>query len=109
RFLHLGINTACPVPDVPPIFRWRAPDGSEVVVMYQNSYGETVVPDGFEDGLSFAHTNDNMGPQAIHQAVEIYRHYWRQFPEATIRAATLDDYGAILWESRGQFQVIENE
>jgi hypothetical protein len=25
RFLHLGVNTASPVPDVPPIFRWRAP------------------------------------------------------------------------------------
>jgi len=24
RFLHLGVNTASPVPDVPPIFRWRA-------------------------------------------------------------------------------------
>ena len=25
RFLHLGVNTASPPPDVPDIFRWRAP------------------------------------------------------------------------------------
>ncbi|RYE52522.1 MAG: DUF5054 domain-containing protein, partial [Hyphomicrobiales bacterium] len=41
NFLHLGVNTASPVPDVPPIFRWRAPQGEEIVVMYQASYGAT--------------------------------------------------------------------
>src|SRR5690606_35646170 len=41
KFMHLGVNTASPVPDVPPIFRWRASGGSEVVVMYQASYGAT--------------------------------------------------------------------
>ncbi|HEY0855211.1 MAG TPA: DUF5054 domain-containing protein, partial [Devosia sp.] len=56
QFLHLGVNTASPPPDVPDVFRWRAPDGSEVVVMYQKSYGATHFPDGFDEGLSFAHT-----------------------------------------------------
>lgn len=26
-FLHLGVNPAWPVPDVPPVFRWRSPAG----------------------------------------------------------------------------------
>ena len=46
KFLHLGVNSASPVPEVPPIFRWRAPDQSELVVMYQGSYGETDFPAG---------------------------------------------------------------
>ncbi|HLV83922.1 MAG TPA: DUF5054 domain-containing protein, partial [Devosia sp.] len=74
KFLHLGVNTASPVPDVPPIFRWRAPDQSEVVVMYQASYGATDFPAGPDIGLSFAHTNDNIGPQSVGQTVEALRH-----------------------------------
>ncbi|MGO8396445.1 hypothetical protein ACC760_38450, partial [Rhizobium ruizarguesonis] len=55
------------------IFRWRAPGGEEVVVIYQRSYGETCFPDGLEYGLSFAHTNDNIGPQSVPQTAEAYR------------------------------------
>ncbi|QND13239.1 DUF5054 domain-containing protein [Rhizobium leguminosarum bv. trifolii] len=109
RFLHLGVNTASPPPDVPDIFRWRAPGGEEVVVMYQRSYGETCFPDGFEDGLSFAHTNDNMGPQNVPQTAEAYRELRAREPDAVIRAATLEDYGAILWSERQRFPVVELE
>jgi hypothetical protein len=65
RFLHLGVNTASPPPDVPEVFRWRAPGGEEMVVMYQRSYGETYFPEGMSDALSFAHTSDNIGPQSV--------------------------------------------
>ncbi|TAX56580.1 DUF5054 domain-containing protein [Rhizobium leguminosarum] len=109
RFLHLGVNTASPPPDVPDIFRWRAPGGEEVVVMYQRSYGETCFPDGFEDGLSFAHTNDNMGPQSVPQTAEAYRELRAREPDPVIRAATLEDYGAILWSKRERFPVVELE
>lgn len=93
RFLHLGVTTASPPPDVPDVFRWRAPDGSEVVVMYQKSYGATHFPPGFEDGLSFAHTNDNMGPQSVPQVADAYRDLARHFPGVTVRASSLDAYG----------------
>ncbi|TAZ84623.1 DUF5054 domain-containing protein [Rhizobium ruizarguesonis] len=109
RFLHLGVNTASPPPDVPDIFRWRAPGGEEVVVMYQRSYGETCFPDGLEDGLSFAHTNDNIGPQSVPQTAEAYRELRAREPDAVIRAATLDEYGAILWSERERFPVVELE
>ncbi|HEY8596633.1 MAG TPA: DUF5054 domain-containing protein [Devosiaceae bacterium] len=109
RFLHIGVNTACPTPEVPGVFRWRSPAGEEVVVMYQRSYGETHVPSGFDEGLSFAHTNDNMGPQAVHQAVEAHRALAHQYPEAEIRAATLEDFGDLLWAARERFPVVEAE
>ena len=50
RFLHLGVNTASPPPDVPDIFRWRAPDDSEVVVMYQNVLRRDAFPVRLRDG-----------------------------------------------------------
>lgn len=109
RFLHLGVNTASPVPDVPPIFRWRAPDGSELVVMYQASYGATDFPAGPDIGLSFAHTNDNIGPQSVGQTVEALRHMRHAYPQAQVVASTLDAFGAEMWARREQFPVLEQE
>lgn len=109
KFLHIGVNTACPPPDVPDVFRWRAPSGEEIVVMYQRSYGETHLPDGLDEALSFAHTADNIGPQAIHQTVEIHREMQAAYPDAELCAATVEDYGAILWSERERFPVIDCE
>lgn len=109
NFLHLGVNTASPVPDVPPIFRWRAPQGEEIVVMYQASYGETDFPAGPEIGLSFAHTNDNIGPQSVGQTVEALRHIRQANPDATVGASTLDAFGAEMWKRRESFPVVTDE
>ena len=109
KFLHLGVNAASRVPDVPDVFRWRAPGGEEILVMYQRSYGATHFPDGFADGLSFAHTNDNMGPQSVPQTVEAYRAIRHENPGATIKAATLDDYAKLLWARRAEFPVVDTE
>lgn len=109
RFLHLGVNTASPVPDVPPIFRWQAPDGSEVVVMYQGSYGDTDFPAGDDIGLGFAHTNDNAGPQSVGQTVEARRELQQAHPDAVIMASTLDAFGARMWDRRAQFPVVTAE
>ncbi len=109
KFLHLGVNAASQVPEVPDVFRWRAPDGSEIVVMYQASYGETHVPAGFESGLSFAHTNDNMGPQSVPQTVEAYRHIQKHNPGVRLHASTLEAYGEMLWDRRDEFPVVDIE
>src|SRR5690606_22226084 len=107
--LHLGVNTASPVPTVPPIFRWRAPDGSEVVVMYQDSYGGTDFPAGDDVGISFAHTADNIGPQSVAQTVEVLRHLHHANPGAEITASTLDAFGALMWDRRDTFPVVTEE
>ncbi len=109
HFLHLGVNTASPVPDLPPIFRWRAPDGSELVVMYQGSYGATDFPAGADIGLSFAHTNDNIGPQSVPQTVETLRHMRHEHGDARIVASTLDAFGEVMWARRERFPVVEVE
>lgn len=109
RFLHLGVNTASPVPDVPPIFRWRHEGGSEIVVMYQNSYGATDFPAGPELGLSFAHTNDNIGPQSVGQTVEALREIHHNNPGAIIRASTLDAFAHAMWTRRDEFPIIDKE
>ncbi|HEV7306125.1 DUF5054 domain-containing protein [Ensifer sp.] len=109
RFLHIGVNSASPPPEIPDVFRWRAPGGEEIVVMYQRSYGETYFPEGLSDGLSFAHTSDNIGPQSVSQTAEAYREILKHEPGATVRAATLEDYGALMWHARERFPVVEKE
>lgn len=109
RFLHIGVNTASPPPEVPEVFRWRAPGGEEIVVMYQRSYGEMSFPAGMDEGLGFAHTSDNIGPQSVSQAIEAYRDIIRREGEYDLRAATLEDYGALLWQAREKFPVLELE
>src|SRR5690606_8691237 len=95
-------------PAVPPIFRWQAPDGSELVVMYQDSYGGTDFPAG-DIGISFAHTADNIGPQSVAQTVEVLRHLHHANPDAEITASTLDAFGALIWERRDTFPVVTEE
>jgi hypothetical protein len=109
QFLHLGVNAASPVPDVPDAFRWRAPDGSEIVVQYQKSYGETAFLPGFTTGLGFAHTNDNLGPQSVPQTIDVLRDLSGEHPDATIKASTLDAYGELLWARRDELPIVELE
>ena len=69
EFLHLGVNTATPLPPVPPVFKWRC-DDKEITVIYQSSYGKPMEFDDFV--IYFAHTYDNAGPQSSAEINEIY-------------------------------------
>lgn len=109
RFLHIGVNSASTLPEVPPLFRWRAPSGEEVLVAYQSSYGATFFPEGMGQGLSFAHTSDNVGPQGISAAAECHREVRAANPGALVRASTLDDFAAAVWPERERFPVVDRE
>lgn len=109
RFLHIGVNSASTLPEVPPLFRWRAPSGEEVLVAYQSSYGATFFPKGMGQGLSFAHTSDNVGPQGISAAAECHREVRAANPGAVVRASTLDDFAAVIWPERERFPMIDRE
>ena len=92
EFLHIGVNAASTAPDVPDLFRWKSPDGSEITVMYnKGNYGEFTLLPGTETGVYFAHTNDNMGPSSVESILEIYKNLHEQYPEAEIKAADLND------------------
>lgn len=99
-FLHLGVNPAWPVPDVPPAFRWRAPDGTEVVVAYQaGGYGGEVVVEGCDEVLAFLHAGDNLGPPSLAEVVAAHRDLAERYPTASVRASTLDGFARALQAS----------
>ena len=88
ELFHIGVNSATPVPPVPPIFKWKLGEDA-VTVIYSGGYG---APADFGDFvLYFAHTNDNCGPQSAEEIREIYRTIADEYPGCTLRAATLND------------------
>jgi len=88
RFLHLGVNPATPVPPVPPLFRWKC-GKDEILVMYEKAYGEVADFDNFT--VYFAHTGDNLGPQCADDIRKVYREAREKYPDAVIKAASIDD------------------
>ncbi|MBM7829465.1 hypothetical protein JOE59_000170 [Agromyces cerinus] len=112
-FLHLGVNGASAVPDVPEFFVWRAPDGSEVVVNYARSYGATelgvaVVPGG-SDALHLAHTGDNFGPPPVEEVEALFAELQAAYPGAEVIASTLDAFSREAVASRASLPVLEQE
>ncbi|ANJ27998.1 DUF5054 domain-containing protein [Agromyces aureus] len=112
-FLHLGVNGASAVPDVPEFFAWRAPDGSEVVVNYARSYGATelgvaVVPGGTE-ALHLAHTGDNFGPPPVEEVEALFAALQAAHPGARVIASTLDAFSREAVAARASLPVLEQE
>lgn len=96
-FLHVGVNPAWPMPDVPPVFRWQSPDGTSVVVAYQaGGYGGEVQVPGCHEVLAFLHTGDNLGPPTADEVVAAHAELGARFPGAEVRASTLDAFARTL-------------
>lgn len=107
RFLHIGVNEACRPPAVPPLFRWRAPDGSEVTVLYQSGYGREFLYG--KTAVYFAHTNDNLGPQSAEEVEQLYGMLEKKFPKARIRAGSLNDVADAVCREEDKLPVITEE
>ena len=104
ELLHIGVNPATPVPDVPEIFRWKNGDQS-IIVIYSADYGEPL--ECGDTALVFGFTGDNHGPQGGEQLQAIYDSLREKYPGAEIQAATLDDAAVAL---RGkELPIVEGE
>lgn len=80
RFLHIGVNPASTAPDIPALFKWCAPDGSNIIVMYQQEYGDQFVLPGTDVMVDIRFTNDNLGPHSYQQVNDIYKELHKNTP-----------------------------
>ena len=96
EFLHIGVNPASAVPQVPDFFTWVGVDGSEVMVCYSYSYGQDCILPCMKEALYFAHTPDNCGPQTKEMVIKQYDELKEKYPNAEIVASTLDDFAEAL-------------
>ncbi len=91
RFLHIGVNPASTVPDVPPIFVWRddASD-SAIICIYHANYGASMVLPGTTQAVALVFTGDNEGPPTPDSVLNTYAELRRAFPNARLIGSTLD-------------------
>lgn len=109
RFLHIGINPATPTPDVPPLFRWQHPDGSEILVCYEATYGGFCHIPGGGNVFAVAMTGDNAGPPSASTVEEIYQSMRKKFTSARVEACTMEEMAAAACAVRDRLPVVTSE
>lgn len=110
KFLHIGVNPASAVPEVPDFFCWTAPEGESVIVMYdKGDYGGFTWIPGTETAVCFAHTGDNRGPQSAEEILSIYEKLHEQYPDVLICAGSLEDVAEAILPVSADFPVVTQE
>lgn len=109
KFLHIGVNPACPIPSVPSFCRWRDPDGNEIMLVYQQDYGtEDILPDG-KTVISVNFTGDNHGPHSYEAVKKIYAGLRERYPNAEIIAASFNEIAEALEKHKDTLPVVTSE
>lgn len=110
RFLHLGVNQASAMPDVPPVFVWRdEASGAHIIVVYEGTYGGITAIPGFDDVLAVTLTGDNLGPPSEKAISQTYEAVQSRLPGAKVIASTLDDYANKLEAYHDDLPVVTSE
>ncbi len=108
-FLHIGVNYACPVPAVPPFCRWRDPAGNELILAYQQDYGEeSVLPDG-KTAIAINFTGDNHGPHSYEAVKSIYANLRERYPNAQLIPASFNEVACELMKMKDRLPVVTSE
>ena len=109
KFLHIGVNPASTVPEVPPLFRWQHPSGEELLVCYEDSYGGIRHIPGIKSAYIVAMTGDNSGPPPAKSLGELFDDIRRRFPRASLGGTTLEEMATALDGIRKKLPVVSSE
>ncbi|HEV2398806.1 MAG TPA: DUF5054 domain-containing protein [Candidatus Sulfotelmatobacter sp.] len=91
KFIDIGVNEASKVPEVPPLFVWRAPGGQKLVVMYHSGYGGIVHVPGSDVAVAIVVRDDNSGPHTTQEVRDVYTLLRTRFPDAQIVPTSLTE------------------
>ena len=108
KLLHIGVNGASALVDVPPCFLWKNGD-SEVVVIYSGAYGGAFQSEFVEEILYFDHTLDNHGAPSPEKVLAHFDEIGKEYPGYEITAGSIDDFADVIWEVRHKLPVFEGE
>ena len=110
RFLHIGVNPGCVMPNVPPVFRWRDESGAELIMMYEQDYGGGGSIPGCPAVLALEHTGDNAGPPSLDAILnDVFPRVRRRYPGARVRASSLDDFVRAILPFTDRLPVVTGE
>jgi hypothetical protein len=71
KLLDIGVKGASTVPEVPPFFVWKEPEGASIIMMYHHGYGSTLQVPGSDLAVSLQMRNDNSGPHTVDEVGEM--------------------------------------
>lgn len=108
KLLHIGVNGASAVPEVPECFLWKN-GNDEIVVIYSGDYGGAFKSDSIDEVLYFDHTLDNHGAPSPDKVLAKLEKIKNKFPDYEVEAGTLDDYAEAIWQVRDKLPVVEDE
>ena len=109
KFLDIGVNDASTPAEVPPLFLWKDPGGSTLVVMYHHGYGSVVrVPDS-DLAIAIVVRDDNSGPHTLEEIHQTYSTLGGQFPNAQIIPTNLSEIANAVEPHRGSLPVLTGE
>ena len=108
KLLHIGVNGASALVDVPDCFLWKS-GKSEVVVIYSGAYGGAFKSEFADEVLYFDHTLDNHGAPSPEKVLAHLEDIEKQYPGYDVTAGTIDDFADIIWEVRHKLPVFEGE
>ena len=109
RFLHIGVNPACPIPSVPEFCCWRDTDGSELILVYQQDYGSENILPGGKVVISINFTGDNHGPHPYEKVKAIYADLHKRYPKARLIASSLNEIAEELNAMQDQMPIDTSE
>jgi len=109
KFLDIGVNDASTPPVVPPLFLWKDPGGSTLVVMYHHGYGGVLrVPDS-DLGIAMVVRDDDSGPHTLEEISATYSTLNAQFPNAQIIPTNLTEIANAIEPYRASLPVVTGE
>ncbi len=108
KLLHIGVNGASALVDVPPCFVWKNGD-DEIVVIYSGDYGGAFKCDLVDEVLYFDHTLDNHGAPSPQKVLDKISKIQSEYPDYEVTAGTIDDFAEVIWEVREKLPVFEGE
>lgn len=108
KLLHIGVNAASCVPNVPEIFLWKQ-DDSEVVVIYDKDYGGEHTNQYIGDVLCIKHTHDNMGAGSASSVERHFNSMIKKYPNYDVIAGTLSDYADLIFLQKDELPIVTSE
>jgi alpha-mannosidase len=97
KFYHMGGPTVNKTLGLPPMFWWEGPDGSRLLVLYNNGYGTSPLPPAgwpYKSWLNINMTGDNQGPPAV-ETVDNDLAFYRS-RGITAKVGRLEDFAELI-------------
>lgn len=108
KLLHIGVNGASALVNVPPCFLWKCGD-SEVIVIYSGDYGGAYKNEYIDDILYFNHTLDNRGAGSWETEKARFKNIEKEFADYEVVGACLDEIALKLWDVKDKLPVVTDE